>query len=110
MLDLMKENVARPARLIDITRLPLKAIEPTPDGGLRLGALATNADTAWHDEVARRYPLVSKAILAGRRRRSATWRRTAAISFSARAAGTSTTPLRLQQARARARAAARATA
>ena len=61
----MKENVARPARLVDITRLPLKAIEPTPDGGLRLGALATNADTAWHDEVARRYPLVSKAILAG---------------------------------------------
>jgi xanthine dehydrogenase YagS FAD-binding subunit len=65
LLDLMKENVARPARLIDITRLPLKAIEPTADGGLRLGALATNADTAYHEEVRRRYPLVSKAILAG---------------------------------------------
>ena len=65
ILDLMKENVARPARLIDITRLPLKAIEPTADGGLRLGALATNADTAYHAEVERRYPLISKAILAG---------------------------------------------
>jgi xanthine dehydrogenase YagS FAD-binding subunit len=65
ILDLMKENVARPARLIDITRLPLAAIEPTPEGGLRLGALATNADTAYHEEVERRYPLVSKAILAG---------------------------------------------
>jgi xanthine dehydrogenase YagS FAD-binding subunit len=61
----MKENVARAPRLIDITRLPLTAIEPTADGGLRLGALARNADTAWDDEVMRRYPLVSKAILAG---------------------------------------------
>jgi xanthine dehydrogenase YagS FAD-binding subunit len=65
ILDLMKENIARPTRLIDITRLPLTAIEPTRAGGLRLGALATNADTAYHDEVRRRYPLVSKAILAG---------------------------------------------
>lgn len=65
ILDLMKENVARPARLIDITRLPLAAIEDTPDGGLRLGALCTNADTAYHDEVRKRYPLVAKAILAG---------------------------------------------
>ena len=65
ILDLMKENVARPTRLIDITRLPLTAIEPTQEGGLRLGALATNADTAYHDEVRSRYPLVSKAILAG---------------------------------------------
>jgi xanthine dehydrogenase YagS FAD-binding subunit len=65
ILDLMKANVARPARLIDITRLPLDAIEPMPGGGLRLGALATNAATAWNAEVERRYPLLSKAILAG---------------------------------------------
>jgi xanthine dehydrogenase YagS FAD-binding subunit len=65
ILDLMKENVARSPRLIDITRLPLKTIEAAPHGGLRLGALATNADTAYHDEVQRRYPLVTKAILAG---------------------------------------------
>jgi xanthine dehydrogenase YagS FAD-binding subunit len=65
ILDLMKENVARPARLVDITRLPIKAIEPTAEGGLRLGAVATNTETAYHPEVERRYPLISKAILAG---------------------------------------------
>ena len=65
LVDLLKENVMRPARLIDITRLPLATIEELPSGGLRLGALATNADTAYHPEVARRYPMLSKAILAG---------------------------------------------
>jgi xanthine dehydrogenase YagS FAD-binding subunit len=64
LIDLMKENVVRPSRLIDITRLPLKDIRPTEDG-LRLGALATNTDVAYHAEVGRRFPLVSKAILAG---------------------------------------------
>ncbi len=65
LLDLMKEDVARPAHLIDINRLPLAVIETTPDGGLRLGALVTNADTAYHEQVEQRYPLLSKAILAG---------------------------------------------
>ncbi|GAA6619496.1 FAD binding domain-containing protein [Scytonema sp. NUACC26] len=65
LIDLMKENVARPRRLIDITRLPLDKIEDTEDGGLRLGALVTNADTAYNEQVEKRYPLLSKAILAG---------------------------------------------
>jgi xanthine dehydrogenase YagS FAD-binding subunit len=65
LIDLMKENVARPSRLIDVSRLSLKQIQETADGGLRLGATVTNADTAWHPEVERRYPLLSKAILAG---------------------------------------------
>jgi xanthine dehydrogenase YagS FAD-binding subunit len=65
LLDLMKENVARPAHLTAIHRLPLATIEDRPDGGLRLGALMTNADTAYHPEVQRRYPLLSQAILAG---------------------------------------------
>ncbi|WP_046242856.1 FAD binding domain-containing protein [Hymenobacter terrenus] len=65
LVDLMKENVARPTHLIGLKHLPLAAIENTTDGGLRLGALATNADTAWHPEVERRYPLLSQAILAG---------------------------------------------
>ena len=65
LLDLMKENVERPNRLIDINRLPLAEIRPGPDGGLRLGALVTNTDVAYHPEVERRYPLVSKAILSG---------------------------------------------
>ena len=39
LIDLMKENVERPTRLIDITRLPLKTVEQTAEGGLRIGAL-----------------------------------------------------------------------
>src|SRR5437870_3948598 len=65
LIDLMKENVERPTRLIDINRLPLAEIRTTDEGGLRLGALATNTDVAYHAEVERRYPLLSKAILAG---------------------------------------------
>jgi xanthine dehydrogenase YagS FAD-binding subunit len=65
LLDLMKEDVERPARLIDISRLPLNTVEQTADGGLRIGALVPNSDLAWHPEVERRYPLLSSAILAG---------------------------------------------
>ena len=65
LIDLMKENVARPSRLVDLTRLPLSRIEETAEGGLRLGALVTNADTAYHPTVETRYPLLAKAILAG---------------------------------------------
>jgi len=65
LIDLMKENVTHPSRLIDINRLPLNRIEENEIGGLRLGALCTNAETAYHAEVENRYPLLSKAILAG---------------------------------------------
>lgn len=65
ILDLMKENVERPTHLVGLNKLPLTAIEETPDGGLRLGALATNADTAWNEQVKQRYPLLNQAILAG---------------------------------------------
>jgi xanthine dehydrogenase YagS FAD-binding subunit len=65
LIDLMKENVERPTRLIDITHLPLASITETVAGGLRLGALMTNADTAYDQKVMKRYPLLSQAILAG---------------------------------------------
>src|SRR5258708_27578207 len=65
LIDLMKEGVTRPNRLIDVTRLPLTRIEETENGGLRLGALVTNAATAYNDEVERRYPLLAQAILSG---------------------------------------------
>jgi xanthine dehydrogenase YagS FAD-binding subunit len=65
LIDLMKENVSRPSCLIDITHLPLNRIEETGDGGLRLGALMTNTDTAYHPQVEKRYPLLSRAILSG---------------------------------------------
>ena len=65
LIDLMKENVDRPTTVIDINRLPLDAIEELDGGGLRLGALVPNADTAWDARVEQRYPLLSSAILAG---------------------------------------------
>ena len=64
LIDLMKENVEHPNRLIDINRLELKQIVDR-EGGLRLGALAKNSDTANHRLVRDRYPLVTQAILAG---------------------------------------------
>jgi xanthine dehydrogenase YagS FAD-binding subunit len=65
LIDLMKYEVARPSRLVDINRLPLHEIEESEDGGLRIGALVSNSDLAWHKQVEARYPLLSSAILAG---------------------------------------------
>ena len=65
LLDLVKLDVVRPDRLVDINRLPLKQIEPLPDGRLRIGALVTNTDLARHPLVRERYPVLSQAILAG---------------------------------------------
>lgn len=65
LIDLMKENVERPDLLVDINHLPLNTIEEMEDGGLRLGALVSNADTAYHPLVEQRYPLLSQTILAG---------------------------------------------
>jgi xanthine dehydrogenase YagS FAD-binding subunit len=65
LIDLMKENVAQPKRLIDITGLPLSEIEETAAGGLRIGALVPNSDLAYDERVRQRYPLLSSAILAG---------------------------------------------
>ena len=65
LIDLMKENVARPSRLIDITRLPLKQVDETQYGGLRIGALVPNSDLAYHPQISARYPLLASTILAG---------------------------------------------
>ena len=65
LLDLMKENISHPEHLIDITGLPLHDIQETAEGGLRIGALVSNADLAWHPLIEQRYPLLSQAILAG---------------------------------------------
>jgi xanthine dehydrogenase YagS FAD-binding subunit len=65
LIDLMKEEVERPSRLIDISRLPLTAVEETAAGGVRIGALVPNSDLAYHPLVAQRYPMLASAILAG---------------------------------------------
>jgi len=65
LIDLMKMDVERPSTVIDITRLPLKHIEGTPGGGLRIGALVRNTDLAYHPLVEERYPVLASAVMAG---------------------------------------------
>ncbi len=65
LVDLMKLQVETPQELIDINRLTMGEIADTDDGGLRIGALATNTATAAHDRVRSDYPVLARAILAG---------------------------------------------
>lgn len=64
LVDLMRETVARPARLIDVSGLS-DTIAETPDGGLRIGAGVRNTALAEHAVVRSRYPMLARAILAG---------------------------------------------
>ncbi len=65
LIDLMKMEVEQPTTIIDITRLPLKQVEGTPGGGLRIGSLVRNTDLAYHPLVEQRYPVLASAIMAG---------------------------------------------
>ena len=65
LLDLMKLNVERPSRLIDINRLPLDQVEKLPDGRLKIGALVRNSDLAHHPTVESEYSVLSQALLQG---------------------------------------------
>jgi len=64
LLDLMKMGVEHPGHLVDVTRLPLAAIEER-ESGLRLGATARNSDVANHPLVRQRYRVLSEALVAG---------------------------------------------
>jgi xanthine dehydrogenase YagS FAD-binding subunit len=65
LLDLMKLEIETPAHLIDVARLPLAEIAETDDGGLRIGAMATNARVAADQRVRGRYPALARAIASG---------------------------------------------
>src|SRR6185312_10548614 len=65
LVDLMKLEVETPTLLVDIRGLAEDAIEDTPDGGLRIGALVTNTYLAVDPRVRERYPLLTQALLAG---------------------------------------------
>ena len=65
LLDLMKLEIEQPTHLIDVNGLALDKIEPTPDGGLRIGALVRNTDLAADMRVRREYGVLSRALLAG---------------------------------------------
>ncbi len=65
LIDLIKENIEKPSALIDVSRLALREIKKTANGGVSIGATAKNSDTANHPLVRENYPLLSQAILAG---------------------------------------------
>ncbi|MGO8050298.1 FAD binding domain-containing protein [Rhizobium leguminosarum] len=65
LLDLMKLEIETPTHLIDVNGVGLDKIEPTPQGGLRIGALVRNTDLAAHETVRRDYGLISRALVAG---------------------------------------------
>lgn len=64
LIDLMKEDVARPDELVDITRLNFAQIK-TVGSGVSIGGLAKNTDTANHPLIRQDFPLLTQAILAG---------------------------------------------
>jgi xanthine dehydrogenase YagS FAD-binding subunit len=66
LMDLMKGNIIRPSRVVDIGHLPdLDQIEDLPDGSVRIGALVRNADLAHDRNFARRFPAVAESLLSG---------------------------------------------
>jgi len=65
LVDLMRHEIETPAHLVDIGALKLDEIDETPDGGLRVGAMVRNSDLAADPRVRYRYPVLSRALLAG---------------------------------------------
>jgi xanthine dehydrogenase YagS FAD-binding subunit len=65
LLDLMKVDVEQPAHLVDVSRLPLRDVTTTGEGGLRIGALVSNTDLATDRRVRDLYPVLAEAIVDG---------------------------------------------
>ncbi len=65
LLDLMKLEIETPAHLIDVGRLPLAQVEETAEGGLRIGAMASNSRVAADHRVRSHYPVLTQSIVAG---------------------------------------------
>ena len=64
LVDLMRETVEAPSALVDVTGLGA-GIEETGDGGLMIGAATRNTAVAEHPAVRTRYPMLTRAIVAG---------------------------------------------
>src|SRR4051812_24750677 len=65
LIDLMKLNIETPAKLVDINRLPMNKVEELAGGSVRIGALVSNTDLAYHPVIQQKYPVLSQAILSG---------------------------------------------
>jgi len=77
LVDLLRLGVETPATLVDVTRLPLDGIDPTPGGGLRIGAGVRNSVLAADPEVRARYPALAQALLSGASGQIRNWATTA---------------------------------
>lgn len=65
LIGLLKDHAALPERLLDINDLPgMDQIQASPEGGLRIGALARMSDVAADREVRWRFPVIAEALLA----------------------------------------------
>jgi xanthine dehydrogenase YagS FAD-binding subunit len=63
LVDLMKEDVERPDQLININNLDYNKITTNKNGGLTMGAMLSNSETANHPNIRKNYPLLSMAML-----------------------------------------------
>jgi xanthine dehydrogenase YagS FAD-binding subunit len=64
LVDLMREGVERPSSLVDVTALD-RTITDSEEGGLRIGAATSNTALAADRRVRTRYPMLTRAIVAG---------------------------------------------
>jgi xanthine dehydrogenase YagS FAD-binding subunit len=64
-VDLVRQDVLRPALLVDINDLPLNRVEDLPGGALRIGALARMSDVAEVPAVRQGYPMIAEALVLG---------------------------------------------
>jgi xanthine dehydrogenase YagS FAD-binding subunit len=64
LVDLMRETIERPEALVDVTGLST-VIEERYDGSLLIGAATRNTALAEHRSIRTRYPLLTRAIVAG---------------------------------------------
>ena len=65
LIDLVKLDVMRPEQIVDINKLPLGEVEQLADGRLKVGALVSNTELAYHDVVKKAYAVLSEALLSG---------------------------------------------
>ena len=64
LLDLMKEDVAQPDTLVDLSAIKVTAVKSMASG-VSIHALGKNAETANHPLIRQQFPLLAQAILAG---------------------------------------------
>jgi xanthine dehydrogenase YagS FAD-binding subunit len=64
LVDLMRQTVEAPSGLVDVTGLS-NNVDESPDGGLLIGAATRNTAVAEHPVVRTRYPMLSRALVAG---------------------------------------------